>query len=261
MFLPPRWKGVEKLIFVFREDYEAELAFLEHALSSGKTFVDVGANLGIYALVASRIVGPLGRVIAFEPSQQSFPLLKENVALNNFTNLQVYPVAVSDKAGKAFLYYGPDPGQDSLGRDPRLQTKGEEVVTQSLDDALDQACVDRVDLIKIDVEGAEEWVLRGANKVVSSHKPTIIFEVNREATSRLGLSPSGARDLLQSVGYKFFSVGANGVHEAKSLPMLSNVVAIYGSPEWKRIPIEPGPRGVRLYHSSRARFRGTRGTD
>lgn len=231
MFLPPRWKGVEKLIFVFRENYEAELALLECALSPGKTFVDVGANLGIYALVASRIVGPSGRVIAFEPSQQSFLLLKENVALNSFANVQIYPAAVSDRTGKAFLYHGADPSQSSLGKDPCLKSKGEEVVTQSLDNALSQASVECVDLIKMDVEGAEELVVRGANKVISSYKPTIIFEVNQEATARLGLSSRGAWDLLESLGYKFFRVRGDGVHEANSLPILGNIVAIYGSPE------------------------------
>jgi FkbM family methyltransferase len=231
ILLPPRWKGVEKLIFVFRENYEAELAFLERALSPGNTFVDVGANLGIYALVASRIVGPSGRVIAFEPSQQSFFLLKENVALNSFTNVQIYRVAVSDRTGKAFLYHGADPGENSLGKDPRLGSEGEEVETQSLDNALGQASVERVDLIKMDVEGAEELVVRGANKIVASHKPAIIFEVNQEASARLGLSPRGAWDQLKSLGYKFFSVKSNGVHKANSLPLLGNVVAIYGSPE------------------------------
>jgi FkbM family methyltransferase len=231
MFLPARWRGVEKLIFVFRESYESELGYLERALSSGKTFVDVGANLGIYALVASRIVGPSGRVIAFEPSVRSFMLLKANIKLNGLPNVQIYPAAMSDKIGKAFLYDGPDPSQNSLGRDFRLEAKGEEVMTQSLDIALGQASVEHVHVIKMDVEGAEELVLRGANKVIAAHRPTIIFEINQEASARLGLSPRGSWDLLGRLGYEFFSVRDNSVHEARSLPVLGNLVAIYGPPE------------------------------
>jgi FkbM family methyltransferase len=231
MFLPARWRGIEKLIFVLRENYEAELIFLERALSPGKTFVDVGANLGIYALAASKIVGPSGRVIAFEPSQQTFFLLNGNVAMNNSTNVQIYPAAISDKAGEALLYHGADPGQNSLGRDPALEPEGEQVMTESLDNALSAASVERVDLIKMDVEGAEELVVRGANKVITSHRPTIILEINQEASARLGLSPRGAWDQLQSLGYKFFSVRGNAVDEAKSLPNLGNVVAIYSSLE------------------------------
>jgi hypothetical protein len=171
----------------------------------------VGANLGIYALVASRIVGPSGHVIAFETSQQSF---------------------------FSFLYHGADPGGNSLGKDPRVESEGEEVETQSLDNALGQASVERVDLIKKDVEGAEELVVRGANEIIASHKPAIIFEVNQEASARLGLSPRGAWDQLKSLGYKFFSVQSNGVHKANSRSLLGNIVAIYGSPEPQRIPTE-----------------------
>src|SRR5882762_8460461 len=245
IYLPARWKGVEKLIFVFREGYEPELAYLERALSPGNTFVDVGANLGIYTLVASRIVGPSGRVIAFEPSSQSFSLLKANITLNGFTNVQVFPAAVSDKIGKAFLYDGPDPGQNSLGRDPRLEPKGEEVVTQSLDRALSQASVECVHVIKIDVEGAEELVLRGADTVVTAHRPIIIFEINQEASTRLGLSSRGAWDLLNRLGYRFVSIRGSAVHEAKSLPRLGNVVAIYG-PLARESPIENSMVGARI---------------
>lgn len=231
IFLPPRWRGVEKLIFVFRENYDPELKYLEAILSAGKTFVDVGANVGIYTLAASRIVGQSGRVIAFEPSVQSFPTLKENISLNGLTNVQAFRVALSDKAGEAFLSHGDDPGKNSLGNDSWRERRGEEVETLSLDEALQEASVERVDVIKMDVEGAEELVLRGANKVVASHKPAIIFEVNQEAAARLGLSHHGAWDQLQSFGYKFFRVGDNAVHEAKPLPLLGNIVAICGPPE------------------------------
>ncbi len=243
IYLPARWKGVDKLIFVFREGYEPELAYLERALSPGNTFVDVGANLGIYTLVASRIVGPSGRVIAFEPSAQSFSQLKANITLNGLTNVQVYPAAVSDKIGQAFLYHGSDPAQNSLGRDPRLEPKGEEVVTQSLDSAISQASVGRVHVIKMDVEGAEELVLRGADTVVTMHHPTIIFEINQDASTRLGLSPLGAWDLLNSFGYRFVSIRGNAVHEAKSLPTLGNVVAIYEPVERENL-IDKGPRSA-----------------
>lgn len=229
MFLPARWKGIEKLIFVFREDYESELAYLDRALSPGKTFVDVGANLGIYALVASRIVGPAGRVIAFEPSLQSFSALQRNIALNDFTNLQAFPAAVSDKTGRAFLYHGPDPGQNSLGRDPHLEPKAEEVVTQSLDQVLAQAAVGRVHVIKMDVEGAEELVLRGATRAITSDRPAIIFEINQEASARLGLSPHGATHMLARLGYEFFKVRDGVLFKPKPPITAGNVVAIFGS--------------------------------
>src|ERR1700739_2290572 len=158
ILLPAMWKGVEKLIFLFRENYESELGYLRTILSPGKTFVDVGANLGIYTLAASRIVGPSGRVIAFEPSLESFPILKENISLNAFENVVAVRVALSDKTGEAFLYHGSDAGKNALGSDPCAEPKGEAVATQSLDEALQQLSVETVDVIKMDVEGAEQLV-------------------------------------------------------------------------------------------------------
>ena len=228
ILLPAMWKGVEKLIFVFRENYESELNYLETILFPSKTFVDIGANLGIYTLVASRIVGPSGRVIAFEPSLQSFLTLKENVSLNGFKNVLAVRVALSDKTGEAFLYHGSDAGKNSLGSFPCREPKGEPVATQSLDEALHQLSVETVDVIKMDVEGAEELVLRGAKRTVASHRPIVLFEINPESSRRLGFSPRGAWDLLAATDYEFFAIKHNGsLSSLKTMPMaLGNVVAI-----------------------------------
>jgi FkbM family methyltransferase len=228
ILLPAKWKGVEKLIFVFREHYESELNYLETILFPGKTFVDAGANLGIYTLVASRIVGPSGGVIAFEPSLQSFPVLEENISLNGFTNVLAVRVALSDKTGNAFLYHGSDAGKNSLGSGPCAEPKGEAVATQSLDEALHQLSVENVDVIKMDVEGAEELILLGASSTVTSHRPIVLFEINPEASGCLGLSPRGAWDLLAASDYKFYTIKQNGtLSTLGTMPMaLGNVVAI-----------------------------------
>ena len=227
IFLPPRWRGIEKLVFVFRENYEPELIYLEKVLSSKAVFIDVGANLGIYTLVASRLVGRAGRVIAIEPSVQSFPALQKNIAVNRLTNVLPLPVALAEKTAKTWLHHGINPGQNSFGKDPSCNGVGEEVVTETLDSVLLQASVDRVDLIKMDVEGAEELVLRGASRVVTSERPLIIFEFNPEAAQRLGLSPSGAWNLLEALNYEFFMVGPRGSLQRSDSPLPGrNVVAI-----------------------------------
>src|SRR6266550_7977529 len=98
MFLPPKWRGIGRLIFAFREHYEPELTYLEKVLSPGKTFIDAGANFGVYTLVAGKIVGETGRVLAFEPSVQSFPVLHHNIALNGLMNASAYRLALSEKS-------------------------------------------------------------------------------------------------------------------------------------------------------------------
>ena len=87
MYLPASWRGIAKFMFVFRDDYEPELAYLDTLLSPGGTFIDVGASFGIYSLVASKVVGPRGRVISFEPTSQSFAVLQRNIVLNRLTNI------------------------------------------------------------------------------------------------------------------------------------------------------------------------------
>jgi len=231
LLLPVKWEGIGRSIFAFREHYEPELAFLQHVLSPGATFVDVGANLGIYTLMAGRIVGHLGRVIAFEPSAQSFPLLRQNIELNHLTNVHAFPVALSEKTGETLLYHAPCPSGNSLGKDPSFNGNCEVVVTESLDNIVQEVSVERVDVIKMDVQGAEELVLRGAQKVAASMKPVIIFEFYPEGAALLGLSPYGAWELLERLGYDFFAVCSAGtISRMKSPPTdtkYANVVAIH----------------------------------
>jgi FkbM family methyltransferase len=227
MFLPTGWRGFGKFIFAFRESYEPELAYLERILSPGRVFVDVGANFGIYTLVASRLVGDAGRVIAFEPSIQSFPVLQKNIALNNQDNVLALRTALSERGGRAWLYHALDPVCDSLGRDSSSDGAGEEVVLDSFDNVLKESGLDRVDVIKVDVEGAEELVLRGAIRSLTTYSPVVIFEFNPGCAVRLGLSPDGATDFLESLGYEFVLLGdcANCKNPA-SRPTYFNIVAI-----------------------------------
>lgn len=227
MVLPGDWRGLGKFLFVFRENYEPELAGLEKLLSPGKTFVDVGANFGIYTVVASKLVGSSGRVIAFEPAAHTCNVLRRNIALNSFKNVLTVSAAVSNKPGIGWLYYGTDPVRNSLGKDPCCEAGGEEVAVVSLDNALREAGVEHVDVIKIDAEGAEELVLRGAANLLSCMRPVVIYEMNPEACTHLGLSEGGATKLLERLGYEFFVHGRPGDScSERPSPGYFNVVAI-----------------------------------
>ena len=227
MFFPAQRKGFGKFIFAFREYYEPELAYLEKVLSPGKVFIDVGANFGVYTLVASKLAGAAGKVIAIEPTAQSFAVLRQNIALNHFANVRAFQVALTQTRGKAWLYHGWDPVGNSLGMDPLRGDEGEEVQTESLDNLLEENSIDRVDVIKVDVEGAEELVLRGATRTLITNSPVVIFEFNPGCAARLGLSPGGARDFLQGLGYEFVVLGdcANCKNPAQR-PTYFNIIAI-----------------------------------
>jgi FkbM family methyltransferase len=229
MFLPANWRGVEKLIFAFREYYEPELDYLHQILSKGMTFVDAGACYGIYSLAASKMVGQQGRVIAFEPASRAFRVLRRNIELNGLTNILAYPLALTEKKGTAWLYHHPNVGCDSLGRDDSFTDRAEETATDSLDNMLQKLSVDKLDVLKMDVQGAEELILLGASRILRNSRPLIIFEIFPEGANALGLSGYGAWKLLENLGYEFFAFDQSGaLRKANWPPEGGNVVAIYG---------------------------------
>jgi FkbM family methyltransferase len=228
MFLPADWRGIAKLIYAFREHYEPELVYLQQVLSPGGTFVDAGACYGVYTLAASTIVGTQGRVIAFEPAARAFQVLQRNLELNGVTNVLAYPAALTERQGKAWLYRHPNVGCDSLGRDSSFTEMGEEVAAISLDDVLRRLAVGRVDVMKLDVQGAEELLLRGALATLRVHHPVVIFEVYPEGTIPLGLAPFGAWQLLEELDYQFFVVEDDEtLSQVESPEVNRNVVAVY----------------------------------
>jgi len=231
LHVPAQWLGAGKLIFVFRESCELELKYLENFVLPGMTFLDIGANYGIYTVAAASLVGSSGRVFAFEPCLDTFATLTNNVETNRLRNVRLFALALSNRDGKARLYHH-ERGADkcSLGPPPGNTLQFEEVVTRTVDSVF---CDEppQIDFMKIDVEGAEELVLRGAERVINEGHPTILFEINHEAARKLELDPHGAWNLLSHWGYQFFSLSGAGELRALSYPSLGgNVIAVHGKP-------------------------------
>lgn len=170
---------------------------IKSLLHDGSVFVDVGANVGYFTLLAATLGA---RVVAYEPTPSVFARLKENVALNRFEHTQLVNAAVMDKPGTLSLHLsGDDPEANSLfGND----AQSVQVPAISLDDDLAARGIHRVDLLKIDAEGAEAFVLDGATRLLSSpNPPAIIVEVNAFTLSCAGLQPSDILSRLESCGY------------------------------------------------------------
>jgi len=161
------------------KDYEPGVtSVIQRILKPGMTFVDIGANIGYFSVIASRLVGDQGSVIGVEPYPYNIKMLQKNIALNGCTNVEILPFALTDKKG--FLTY-----DDSAGNSGNVIALGEEfsallestlVYCVKLDDALEPGT--QVDLIKMDIEGAEHLALKGMQRLISEQAPTIISEVS-----------------------------------------------------------------------------------
>lgn len=161
-------------------------------LTPGATFVDVGANIGWYSVLAARAVGAQGRVLAFEPDPENIDLLLRSVTSNGFANVTALPVALSDRTGTAVLQrYGGS--NAALFADDGAKGVGDHRVSCLPLDVFGDLLT-RLDVMKVDVEGAELLVLRGADTVFSRYgRPVIFLEFTPSALERF---PASSADHL-----------------------------------------------------------------
>jgi len=212
-----------------------EFNFLAGCLKPGMVVVDAGANEGLYSLFASRRVGNAGLVLAVEPSPRELLRLRDNIARNRVSNIRVHAVALSDRAGRARLRIAEHEhaGQNTLGQFAyEIRDAGmHEVEVAPLDELLQRENVRRVDLIKLDVEGSEYSLLRGAHGTLKQHRPILLFEIFERALRHQGATPGVIFKLLEDLGYRILvfdgksglPVDWDGQH-----PPSQNVIAVPG---------------------------------
>lgn len=154
-------------------------AQIKRLLKAGDTFLDIGANIGYFSMLSASIVGQTGQVLAFEPNPNNCNLLRQSATANGFNNIQLHQNAVAEKEMTILFTAG---GADSNGRlinpdEPIAQDKGlPSVQAVALDKVL--ANVDKIDLVKMDIEGAEGRALMGMISLIERHLPPIVFEFN-----------------------------------------------------------------------------------
>lgn len=194
-----------------------ECRFVTGHLQPGMVFFDVGANLGQYTLLAAQAVGLTGHVHSFEPSARMFAELQYNVGLNGFdARCTLNNVAVFDRPGTARLSRYAPGGEvfGSLGQQERAGgaiVGYDEVATITLDDYVVQRGIERVDLIKLDIEGAELQALRGAGDLLARPDgPVVVLEMADVNTVGLGYAAMETWDYLESLGYRLHAFDDQG---------------------------------------------------
>ncbi len=196
-------------------------------LKPGATFVDVGSNKGDFTLLAAKVVGSDGKVLSFEPEPENCYWIRKSVEANGYENIALFEVALSATDGTASLYLGSKSGWHTLLPGQPNRSNGTiTVMTRKLDSVLREANQARVDMIKIDVEGAELEVLKGARQALSNNSDIVLL---MDLHRYLGVDPAEVLKILEELDLNVYKVQAPFNIPASANRELSEILAYRGS--------------------------------
>lgn len=221
---PPCWTKVEQgwmllnptdyvqgSILVYGEWEPETVAIIREKLHPGDCFIDIGANVGYFSLLAASIVGPSGHVLAFEPNPVVRELLLTNIARSEYRNIDVHGTCCSDTPGTVSLYLNDSNNTGACSLSNRNAGTNSAVAVEAvLADSVIRTLPKPPTIIKIDVEGAEAMVLRGMTDTLA-HGPTVILELDERLLRGMG---SSSREVENSLfGFSLFTNGTTCVAE------------------------------------------------
>lgn len=198
-------------------DYEPiETNFIKSTLKEGMTFVDIGANIGWFSLIAAKLVGSSGKVYAYEPRSSIFERLSKSIELNNFHWVEANNYALGDSEKQLQIGWGKE--NKNLGgtwlitsEDVKSELKHhdfEKINVQRLDNVL-QDC--KVDLVKIDIEGAEYLAIKGAEEMLLQSKPIILSEISPTLLPKISrVTTQQYISYMEGLSYECYALTENG---------------------------------------------------
>jgi FkbM family methyltransferase len=213
---------------------ETEICFLKKFLRKGDCFFDIGANIGLFSLHASNIVGENGKIFAFEPTPVTFDRLMKNIDINNFSNINAENIGLSNAIGVINFNVSND-GFDAWNSFATLVDAGEcteiKVLTNTLDNYISSCETEKIDLIKLDVEGWELNVLKGATRLLStSNSPVMLVEFTETNAFAAGYYCGELFDFVKSFGYEWYAYNAESneliIQQKKLHYPYENLIAI-----------------------------------
>ena len=232
---PAREPVIDRQIYLHGAYEFGTMHAMTRLLYEGDTVLDIGANIGQMAVHAANLVGPRGRVLAFEPARRTHYALEGNLTRNGVGHrVEAFRLALSDTSGRAFLSTSEDLGSGGATIIGEVLGTGEEVHTKLLDEVIAARNVERVDFVKLDVEGAEASVIRGGASVFGSESPPIVC---MEYSNTNAGDPKEALELLhQQAQYDVFVLvngknqrlfsGLRAVLPDEELPVHDNIFCI-----------------------------------
>lgn len=203
--------------------YEPEVSrFMKTHLRPGDAFVDVGAHVGYFSLLAARFVGPEGRVLAIEANADNVRQFRQHVAANTIANIDIVETVVGDRPSTRTFYTNVDndgghslwnPGLHVLNERSRERVVAQDRRVDTLDAVL--SAWDRIKMMKMDIEGSELLALQGATGLLADRPPEyIVCEMNEFAFAQMGTSQMAFRAWMAGFGYQAFTLADDGTFAA-----------------------------------------------
>jgi FkbM family methyltransferase len=186
---------------------EPAVRVMQSLLRSGDAVIDAGANIGLYTLLAATRVGPGGCVVACEPSPTTMSMLRANVDRNELDWVQLREVALAEAPGRLPIHVL-EPGSGSTSFAPADTAAGVDLeVEVTTVDEIAAGISNHVRLVKVDVEGAELRVLRGAAHLLEGSRPDFIIELEPDHLARQGCSVPEVQAVFDDAGYLGYAIG------------------------------------------------------
>jgi len=197
--------------FLDFEFYERNI--IKKHINKGDYVLDLGANIGLYTCLFSKWVGKTGKVFSFEPELTNFNILKDNVKRNNCNNVILFNKAVSDITREGVLLVSEHIGEHSLYHRDNFTVNNQKVDIIKLDDLK----FEKVNFIKMDIEGGEAHALRGMTKLISRFSPIIFTEINPPFMKNNDITPEQFVKELKDLNYNLEWVNqSNNIREVDS---------------------------------------------
>lgn len=209
MYITPPDSALSRELLLCGTYENGEVRVFHELLRRGMTVLDLGANIGYFTLIAAKLVGPEGKVFAFEPEPANFSLLQRNVNINGYENVTLVQKAVSDKNGVEELYLC----SDSWGHSLSSVNRGEDLISvpvTSLDQFFSEDIA--IDFIKMDIEGAEKKALQGMERILGKGDvKAMVIEFHFDELQSQGSSFEEIWHQTKSLGFEFYEMKDNGI--------------------------------------------------
>ena len=204
MLLDLKDKGISRELAINKIHEAQSTEFLKSLLKKGDVVIDIGANIGYYVLIESKIVGKKGKIFAIEPSKRNFEFLTKNIKLNNVRNVKAFNFAVGDKDGYVEFIETQQSNRSyvSLLSGEDIAAKKYKVKMRSVDSFVKENEIKKVSLIRMDIEGFEAYALKGMQDILKKKLPDYFYiEFHPKAIGELGFNFENILNDLEKKGY------------------------------------------------------------